>query len=100
LGFPVFARSICPNGTTKEKPGLLNMVIQCGGMEVNPGDVVVGDDDGVVIVPQGKCEEILQKAKERQKKEDANIPEFKKGRLSYELQGLENVLRKKGVIEI
>ena len=53
LGFPLFARGINPNGPSKEGPGEINFPISCGGRIVNPGDVIVADDDGVVVVPKG-----------------------------------------------
>ena len=50
LGFPVFACGLCPNGPWKDGPGEVNMPIACGGLPVDPGDIVVGDGDGVVVV--------------------------------------------------
>lgn len=62
VGFPVFSRAINPGGTIKESVGQTNVVIQCGGIVVRPGDIVVGDRDGVVVIPQERAEAVLEKA--------------------------------------
>ncbi|MBA1335155.1 MAG: Demethylmenaquinone methyltransferase-like protein [Firmicutes bacterium] len=63
LGFPVFSRAINPGGTVKESVGETDLVIQCGGVVVRPGDIVVGDRDGVVVIPREKARTVLEKAK-------------------------------------
>jgi 4-hydroxy-4-methyl-2-oxoglutarate aldolase len=60
--FPVFARGIVPIPGTKSKPGVLNGPIVCGGVTVEPGDVVVADEEGIVVLPRARAEEILEKA--------------------------------------
>jgi regulator of RNase E activity RraA len=52
LGFPIFAKGFTPNGPCKDRLGELNTTITCGGVTVHPGDLVIGDEDGVVIVSQ------------------------------------------------
>jgi regulator of RNase E activity RraA len=59
LGFPVFARAANPNGPTKFIPGRINWPISAGGVAVNPGDLVVGDADGVVVVEREKAASLL-----------------------------------------
>jgi 4-hydroxy-4-methyl-2-oxoglutarate aldolase len=61
-GFPLFARGISPIPAGKEGPGEINGRISCGGVTVNPGDVVVADEEGIVVVPRGRAEEVLRKA--------------------------------------
>lgn len=61
LGFPVFARGGVPHGNAARK-GVMNQVIQCGGIEVNPGDMIFGDATGVVVFPEVKAQEIYDKA--------------------------------------
>lgn len=56
--FPVFARGASPNGPYKNGPGEINYPIACGGMVVNPGDVLLGDPDGVVVIPQADLEAV------------------------------------------
>ena len=59
--FPVFARGVTPTGPLHRGPGEINHPISCGGIVVNPGDVVVGDLNGVVVVPRGIAEELLER---------------------------------------
>ena len=67
--FPVFARSISPRAPQKNTPGSINVPVQVGGIVVCPGDIVVGDDDGVVVVPRGMAKQVLEKARIRDRKE-------------------------------
>ncbi len=62
MGMPVFAKSICTKIFGSVGPGAINVPIQCGGVTVNPGDIIVGDDDGVVCIPQEAAEEVLKAA--------------------------------------
>ncbi len=61
-GFPLFGRGISPIPAGKEGPGEINAGVRCGGVTVNPGDVVVGDEEGIVVVPRARVEEVLEKA--------------------------------------
>lgn len=65
LRFPIYSKGFNPNGPFKDGPGEVNEVISCGGICVAPGDLVVGDDDGVVVVPSEKIDEVLYKASEK-----------------------------------
>lgn len=67
--FPVFARGVSPRAPQKNTPGSINVPIHIGGIVVSPGDIVVGDDDGVVIIPQFIAREVLAKARFRDRKE-------------------------------
>lgn len=69
LGFPIFAKGTTANAGLKSDNGILNASISCGGVAVNNGDIIVGDNDGVVVVPQQNEKEILTKAKEKMKKD-------------------------------
>jgi regulator of RNase E activity RraA len=62
MGYPVFAKGLSPRGPYKEGPGEINVPISCGGMPVSPGDLVIGDSDGVVVVPREAAGEIFEKA--------------------------------------
>ena len=64
-GFPVFCRGVSPCGVGKEGNGQVNLPISCGGVAVHPGDVIVGDADGVVVVPLAMAEEAIAAARER-----------------------------------
>lgn len=65
LNFPVFAKGFSPNGPYKDGPGELNIPISCGGVAVVPGDLVVGDADGVVNIPRNMVEKVLALAEEK-----------------------------------
>ncbi|RXT03927.1 RraA family protein [Ammoniphilus sp. CFH 90114] len=65
LNFPIFAKGFIPNGPLKDGPGELNGPISCGGVTVHPGDLIIGDEDGVVVVPKDKIEEVLDKAEKK-----------------------------------
>lgn len=65
LGLPVFSRGFMQNGPKKQDPGALNIPVTCGGIRVCPGDLVVGDADGVTVVPRDRIEEVLAKAEEK-----------------------------------
>lgn len=63
LNFPVFSKGTTVSSGGKNGPGETNTPISCGGAQVNPGDIIVGDIDGVVVIPQERAEEVLEKAK-------------------------------------
>lgn len=62
LGFPVFCRGLMPAGPIKKNPGVINGEIRCGGITVCPGDLIVGDCDGVCVVPRQRLADVLEKA--------------------------------------
>ncbi|QVQ52647.1 RraA family protein [Spiractinospora alimapuensis] len=74
LGLPVFARGLNPNGPYKDGPGEINTPIGCGGEAVLPGDLILGDADGVVVVPQGDAESVERDADALRRHEDT-VPE-------------------------
>ncbi len=73
LAFPIYSKGFMPNGPFKDGPGELNQTISCGGVKVAPGDLVIADDDGVVIVPQEKAEHLLTLAEEKQAYENQRL---------------------------
>jgi 4-hydroxy-4-methyl-2-oxoglutarate aldolase len=78
-GFPVFPRGVCPRGGEKDGPGQVNMPISCGGVAVNPGDMVVGDGDGVVVVPRHMAEATIEAAQKRIDAEAARFDAIRNG---------------------
>lgn len=71
LDFPVFSKGSTVSSGGKTGPGETNVPISCGGVPVNPGDIIVGDVDGVVVIPKGRSEEVLRTAQEKMSKDDA-----------------------------
>lgn len=94
MGFPVFCKAVSPMGGFKASPGSVNTTITCGRVSVSPGDVIIGDADGVVVVPGRIAAEILQKAQEVQKKEAEIIKNMEAGESLYNLLKLDKVLEK------
>lgn len=88
LGFPVFSRGLAIASCSKERPGKLDVPIQFGGGAVRPGDLVFGNADGLVVIEQGRIEEVYQAAVERRKRESEIITKLRQGRTTLELLGL------------
>jgi 4-hydroxy-4-methyl-2-oxoglutarate aldolase len=70
-GFPIFGRGVIPMPGAKSKLGDLNVPVRCGGVEVSPGDIVVGDEEGIVVVPHARAAEILAAAQKKAAKDAA-----------------------------
>ena len=85
LGFPVFCRALNPGGTVKESVGEINVPIECGGVIVNPGDIVIGDRDGIVVVDINKAEDVLKKAQAKFKSEIEIKKQLLEGKTTLEL---------------
>ena len=88
LGFPVFCRAVVPRGPHKGFGGTIDGAISCGGVAVSPGDLVIGDDDGVAIVPLAQVKTIQAAAAQAQKREWVWLEEIAKGKTTRELLGL------------
>ncbi|MBP8638329.1 MAG: 4-carboxy-4-hydroxy-2-oxoadipate aldolase/oxaloacetate decarboxylase [Dictyoglomi bacterium] len=99
LGFPVFCRSVSIKATTKKLIGFINHPITCAGVSINPGDIVLGDADGVVVVRKEDVEEVIKKAEEREKFERGVIEGLKQGKLTLDLLNLRQVLEREGLKE-
>ncbi|WP_188261123.1 4-carboxy-4-hydroxy-2-oxoadipate aldolase/oxaloacetate decarboxylase [Azospirillum tabaci] len=98
MGFPVFCRGTSMKGTTKTQPtGDVNTPIVCGGVMVMPGDILVGDDDGVVVVPQAEAAATLAKAAERERMEEGLRGQLRAGRTTVEALTLEPYLEAGGI---
>jgi 4-hydroxy-4-methyl-2-oxoglutarate aldolase len=68
--FPVFGRGVIPIPGVRKTPGLINVPVVCGGVTVAPGDIVIADEEGIVVVPKAHAAELLSKAQTRAKKEE------------------------------
>ena len=98
LGFPVFAVGANPNGPTKFVPGRINWPISCGGIAVAPGDLVVGDADGVVVIEREKAASLLEAAQKKVDDETARIAAIKQGK-DLKPKWLEGSLRAAGLLK-
>ncbi len=97
LGFPVYSRVVSPGGCDKDGPGEINVDISCGGTVVHPGDIVVGDADGVVVVPEDAALEVLIRVRELLETERKRIEEIHGGTTFS--PSIDETLREKGVME-
>lgn len=97
LEFPVWARAISPQGTVKASPGSVNVPVVCGGQVVHPGDAVVADDDGVVVVPRERAAEVLGAAREREDNEGVKRLRLAAGELGVDMYRLRPLLADLGV---
>jgi 4-hydroxy-4-methyl-2-oxoglutarate aldolase len=98
LGFPVYATGANPNGPTKFIPGRINWPVSCGGVAVRPGDLVVGDADGVVVIEREKAPSLLEAAGRKVAEERKRLDDIAAGR-DIRPKWLDGALRAAGVLK-
>jgi 4-hydroxy-4-methyl-2-oxoglutarate aldolase len=97
MKFPVWSRAVSAQGTVKESLGDVNLPLTVAGQIVNPGDVIVADDDGVVIVARGEVRSMTGKSREREDKEAKNRVQLSKGELGIDISSMRDKLKAKGL---
>jgi 4-hydroxy-4-methyl-2-oxoglutarate aldolase len=97
MHFAVWARAISPQGTVKASAGSVNVPVVCAGQPVHPGDAVVADDDGVVVVPRHRAAEVLDAARARDAGEAGKRGRLAAGELGVDMYGLRDLLAGLGV---
>jgi 4-hydroxy-4-methyl-2-oxoglutarate aldolase len=89
LSYPVFAKTIIPVGTHKSNQGSICKPVSCDGVPISPGDIIVGDSDGVVVVPLDQASVVFEKARAILGREDQMRKRIEKGELIFDILGLE-----------
>jgi 4-hydroxy-4-methyl-2-oxoglutarate aldolase len=98
MKFPVWSRCVNAKGTIKATVGSVNVPVVCAGALVHPGDVIVGDDDGVVVVPAARAMEIADASQAREDKEAATRARLKAGELGLDIYGMRDKLKAAGLV--
>ena len=97
MDFPVWSKCVSAFGTVKETLGDVNVPIVCAGQAIAPGDVLVANDDGVVVVPGAQAAQVLEASQAREEKEAVSRARYQAGELSLDVSGMRDRLERKGL---
>ena len=100
MAFPVWSRAVSARGTVKSNPGAVNTPIVCAGAALDPGDVVVADDDGVVVVRRGEADAVAEAGRRREEREAATRERLRAGELGLDIYGMREDLEAAGLVYV
>ena len=100
MDFPVWAKAISAQGTVKATAGSVNVPVTCGGQLVRPGDAIIGDIDGVVVVPREDVTDVVFAGEQRVAKEEKNREKLRAGEIGLDMYGLRAKLKELGVVYV
>jgi 4-hydroxy-4-methyl-2-oxoglutarate aldolase len=100
MDFPVWSRAISSQGTVKSTAGSVNVPVVCAGQLIHPGDVIMGDQDGAVVVPRAEAAEVAKAGQARVAKEEKAREKLRAGELGLDMYGLRAKLLEMGVVYV
>jgi 4-hydroxy-4-methyl-2-oxoglutarate aldolase len=100
MGFPVWSRAISAKGTVKAALGSVNVPVVCAGVNVMPGDAVIADDDGVVVVARRDAADVVAKGEERHADEEGKRKQLASGALGLDMYNMRDALKKAGLVYV
>ena len=97
MKFPVWSHGVSSQGTVKSTLGSVNVGVVCAGAYIEPGDVMIADDDGVVVVKRAVAHEVVAAAGQRVRKEEATRERLARGELGLDIYGLRAKIKELGI---